>query len=227
MHGDRWFSICLLLLISTVTGCQDNPIRVEWKHLQRNADLLGEERFFFIQAVDASDRVEDSAVIISGIVVREVHVDIWNVYESIEYWNPPKSNTRRLVADPIGKPLSGADSILTPASIKGIDRAPVGPQWERADYAAGPPCQVRWEITLLKKNNAVISSGVANPTRSGQVVLRIDGQALKDTAYLPVADIDTVVTITGPTTDGVNRIFGKRRLVLPRKLFVDALDNAR
>ncbi len=207
-----------------IGGCQSSPNAVHWTHLERRADPLGEERYVLLDSIGGA-RTDGQAVVITGMVGRDVHVDVWNVYRCTEDWN--FGQKRRLVADPIGKPLPGADPTLTPASIKGIDRAPVGPQWERADYGVGASCQVQWIIAPLKQNNATISSGVVAPDRSGQFVVRLEGQPLKDAAYLPMAHVEVVLLVTGPTTPDGRRSFGNLTVVVPRNLFVDALGNGR
>ena len=179
-----------------------------------------------MEIVASAPHADGSAVVVPGIVVRQIEVDRWNVYECQETRKGRIIDDvkRRVVTDPIGKPLEDADTELTAASIKDITREVTGLQLERADYLVAPAFAVTWSIPALRDAGSSTFAGTVTPDSWGKFEVRITGEALKAASRLPTGEIQVVVSI-GVASTGKNSV-QTSTCTIQRSVFVQAAENA-
>lgn len=217
----------IAFMLGMSVGCSSagtTPDDVSWRLVERRADPTGREAYSVEVAANAS-RASGAAVIVPGMIVRQVEVDRWNVYECQETRSGYITTDvrRRIVVDPIGKQVPDADPYLTAASIKGIEREVTGPQFEPADYQSAPVSEVVWNIPALKDAGRSSFGGTTKPDSWGKFEIRIDGETLKDASRLPTGQI--LVVVTASVSPSGQQSAKSTSYAIPRSVFVQAAEN--
>jgi hypothetical protein len=184
---------------------------------------MGEERLT-VQVAPQDVHREGEKIVVPGMVFREVRMDVWNVYECQEFRKRGlmKTTTTRIVTDPIDKDVPGRDPTLTVASIKDIDRRPIGPQWEPATFGLGQCPPLTWQLGATDSPPA--ASGKVALDSSGRFSLELKGADVRAAAQLPDPIVTLKLSFDGPVTAGQRQV-RSLDLQVERTLFVKAMMN--